>query len=143
MNYDLSLVVIIYFINIVLYFLTFSWIIMMEKENCTCSADWRRNYIKYYLISIVLYIIIMIIHTLVFNNRYAYIFTLLNYWFLVSELIFISIVFVYIKDLIKKRCECSKSINRDITLIYTVTDGIIIVSSVLLAIIIAVYKFIS
>ena len=85
----------------------------------------------------------MIIHTLVFNNRYAYIFTLLNYWFLVSELIFISIVFVYIKDLIKKRCECSKSINRDITLIYTVTDGIIIVSSVLLAIIIAVYKFIS
>ncbi len=143
MNYDLSLVIIIYFINIVLYFLTFSWIIMMEKENCTCSADWRRNYIKYYLISIVVYIVIMIIHTVFFNNCYEYIFRLLNYWFLVSELIFISIVFVYIRDLIKKRCECSKSINRDITLIYTVTDGIIIVSSVLLALIIAVTKFIS
>jgi hypothetical protein len=143
MNYDLSLVVIIYFINIVLYFLTFSWIIMMEKENCTCSADWKRNYIKYYLISIVAYIIIMIIHTLIFNNRYGNIFILLNYGFLISELIFISIVFIYIKDLIKKRCECSKSINRDITLIYTVTDGIIIISSILLTIIIAVYRFIS
>jgi len=116
---------------------------MMEKENCTCSADWRRNYIKYYLISIVVYIVIMFMHALLFKNKYEYIFRMLNYWFLVSELIFISIVFLYIRDLIKKRCECSKSINRDITLIYTVTDGIIIICSILLALIITVTKFIS
>ena len=143
MNYDLSLVIIIYFINIVLYFLTFSWIIMMEKENCKCSADWKRTYIKYYLLSMIIFIIILFVHMLVFNNMYENIFEYVKYVFLLSELVFITIVFIYIRDLIKKRCECSNSIARDITLIYTITDGIIIILSLLLASIIGIFKFIS
>jgi hypothetical protein len=143
MNYDLSLVIIIYFINIVLYFLTFSWIIMMEKEKCACSADWKRDYIKYYLMSMIMFILLMFVHTLVFSNRYEYIFQYVKYVFLLSELVFIAIVFIYIRDLIRKRCECSNSIARDITLIYTITDGIIIILSLLLASIIGIFRFIS
>jgi hypothetical protein len=116
---------------------------MMEKENCKCSADWKRTYIKYYLLSMIIFIIILFVHMLVFNNRYENIFEYVKYVFLLSELVFITIVFIYIRDLIKKRCECSNSIARDITLIYTITDGIIIILSLLLASIIGIFKFIS
>ena len=143
MVYDTSLVIITYFINIVLYFITFSWIIMMEKQNCECSADWRRDFIKYYLVCIVIFIMASLINIFFLNNKFNVIFNYLKYVFLLSEIVFITIVFLYIRDLIKKRCECSRSVERDITLIYTVVDGVIIIATFILLVVIGIYKTIS
>jgi Na+/H+-translocating membrane pyrophosphatase len=132
MIYDLSLIIITYFINVVLYFITFSWIIMMEKQDCECSVDWRRDFIKYYLICVIVFIIASFAHIFFLNNRYHKIFDSLRYIFLLSEIVFVTVVFLYIRDLIKKRCECSAGMERDVTLIYSVVDGVLIIATIIL-----------
>jgi hypothetical protein len=38
-----------------------SWIIDLEKKGCQCTADWRRQYLKYwYMFSIALTVFIMV-----------------------------------------------------------------------------------
>jgi hypothetical protein len=97
-----SLITTIYIINVVLYFLSFSWIIMQNKHHCNCSKNWKYDFIKYYLIFLTILIALMIFNIIpkIFNNTIKYI-------IMISEIIYISIIFLYIRDLIKKRCSCS------------------------------------
>lgn len=97
-----SLLTTIYIINIVLYFLSFSWIIMQNKQHCNCTKNWKHIFIKFYLISLTFILLLMILGMIpdVLHNTITYIIMFL-------EIIYISIIFLYIKDLIKKRCTCS------------------------------------
>lgn len=116
---------------------------MMEKQDCQCSVDWRRDFIKYYLICVIIFIFASFAHIFLLNNKYNSIFDTLRYIFLISEIVFVTVVFLYIRDLIKKRCECSAGVERDVTLIYTVVDGVLIIATVILLFAIGVYKLIS
>jgi len=148
---DLTLLVTIYLINIVLYFITFSWIIMMEKGHCECSNNWKRTFIKVYIISMICFIFITCIFYLAqymnyfteLTSKYENILNILKYFVLVAEIIFVAIVFIYIRDLIKNKCSCSESLNRDITLVYSTVDGVIMILSLVLIIIIGIYQIIS
>ena len=138
-NFDLALITFIYSINIILYFITFSWIIILEKYKCDCSKDWKREFIKYFILVLILYILISIISNFIstpLNSILEYI----KYVVYIGELFFIVITFIYIQELIKNKCECSNMMQRDITLVYTIVDGIIIILSLILAFCITVYK---
>ena len=145
---DLTLLITIYLINIVLYFITFSWIIMMEKGQCECSNNWKRTFIKVYIITMICFIFISCLfywsqymnYFTELTTKYENILNILKYVFLVVEIIFVAIVFIYIRDLIKTKCNCSESINRDITLVYSTVDGVIMLLSLVLIIIMGLYQ---
>lgn len=136
---DINLFITIYMINIVLYFITFTWIVMLEKNKCACSMNWKRDFIKYYLIFMVTF---MILYTLfvIFLQKYVYLLENAKYIIFILQLLYIGIVFVYIRDLITNKCECSDMIHRDITQIYNTLDIISIILSLLFFIIIAITK---
>lgn len=130
---DLGFLVTLYFINVVLYFVTFSWMVMLEKSNCECGENWKRNYIKYYIV--IMFFIICAIALTFITNITTYsddVFTYVKYAMLLAEIIFVVIVFLNMRDLIKKGCNCQKDKNAKI---YDNIDIIICISSIAIALI--------
>lgn len=85
----------LYIINIVIYFLTTSWLVLYDKHRCTCSKTWYQMYMR-------IWIIYMVFHILLNKNMY------LDYALMVGQLIFVVISLVYIQDIIKNKCKCSQ-----------------------------------
>lgn len=141
---DLLLIFTVYIINIILYFITFSWIVLLEKNKCECSKNWKRDFIKYYIMTMILFVVSYGIYEIMSANKivnnYDFIFDFLRNLMLISEIGFVAIVFVYIRDLIKNRCKCSESPNRDISLFYSTVDLIIFTITGVMAFAFMIYK---
>jgi predicted benzoate:H+ symporter BenE len=77
-----------------------SWINKLEKK-CECSADWRREYIKYYAIILVVFgVVRALMPTFVKNVPLLMILAL-------AGLVNLGSILSYIPDLKKKQCECA------------------------------------
>jgi len=134
---------VIYIIDIILYFVTFSWIVLLEKNKCNCSSNWKRYFIKYYIIfilTIILFVIILQFLPKHITVRYSKYIHSIGMFILLTELIYVCVVFIYIKDLINNNCKCSDMPQRDITLLYSVTDIVIFVVSLIYAISLIIYR---
>lgn len=96
------------FITIILWTYIFSYILKLEKIGCECALDWRRTFIKYY---IVLVIVIAMCKIFGIFEKIPIIFRLAVS---VGTLAFIIITYKYVHDLKKKKCECSRELARDV-----------------------------
>lgn len=87
-------------------------------------------------------IIFMIIYCYVVMiwPKYVYMFENVKYIIFVLEILYIGIVFVYIRDLITNKCDCSDMIQRDMTQIYNTLDIISIILSLVFFMILAITK---
>ena len=86
------------------------YITKLEKIGCECSNDWKRSYIKYYILIILLFIILRLFSFWNFKTVPAILLTLE----ILASIIFVIIVYHYVHDLKKKKCECSVDLARDI-----------------------------
>lgn len=135
---DLDFLVTLYFINVVLYFITFSWMVMLDKSKCVCGKNWRWTFIKYFIV-----VMFSIICTIAFiftanvSTNTDDIFSYLKYGILIAEIIFVAIVFLNVRDLIKKGCNCQK-VESD--LVYDSVDIGICILSILMALILIIKK---
>jgi len=76
-----------------------SWINKLEKK-CECSADWRREYIKYYAIILIVYGLAGAAKLQVKNVPVLVILGL-------AGLVNLGSILSYIPDLKKKQCDCA------------------------------------
>ena len=76
-----------------------SWINKLERK-CKCSEDWRRDYIKYY--SIIL-IVISLLSASGFHLKNVPIFVVIG----LAGLVNLGSILSYIPDLKKKQCDCA------------------------------------
>ena len=90
---------------IILYTYVFMYIRELEKTGCECSRDWKRDFIYLYVCIFIPFVIIRIFHVLP-----GVITSLLG----ALTIAFIIIVFLYIHELKKKKCECSVSDTRKV-----------------------------
>lgn len=95
-------------LGVALWSYIFVYILKLEKIGCECALDWRRTFIQYYIIVLVL----------VALSQIANIFTTLpiivKICLLFGSIAFITITFLYVRDLKKKKCECSDETARDV-----------------------------
>lgn len=91
-------------IAIVLWLFILYYITNLEMIGCKCALDWRQQFIKYYIV----YLLLMMIFTI--PNAPPVILTL---HFIIS-ISFILIAYHYIHDLKNKKCKCSESVARDV-----------------------------
>lgn len=82
-----------------------NYVIRLENIGCDCSKNWKRDYIKYYLLVIIPIMILRLFVSLP---------VALASLTLVFGLTFVFVVFAYIQELRKKKCECSEAPIRDI-----------------------------
>ena len=124
MNYLHSLVNVLY---IVAWVFIFSYILKLEKTGCECSKGWRRDFIKYYIA----FIIVMAMATIAgLVNKQKMPTALLTLQFVVA-VFFIGVVYQYIHDLRKQKCECSEHMARDVLEIVNYVQIFLIVFTIL------------
>jgi hypothetical protein len=79
-----------------------SWINKLERK-CECSADWRREYIKYYsILSIILVFANMFIPLFLAQQKTAILLVIG-----LAGLVNLASILSYIPDLKKKQCDCA------------------------------------
>lgn len=76
-----------------------SWINKLEKK-CECSADWRRDFIKYYSFILILVSLLAVAKIQIKNAPVMVLLGLVGLVNVVS-------VLTYIPDLKKKQCDCA------------------------------------
>jgi hypothetical protein len=136
-NNDLQLIFTLYVINIILYFITFSWIVLLEKNKCDCGKNWKRDFIKYYILAMIVFTLMCAIYEKMASynmvNNYDFIFDKLWYILFVSQIVFVTVVFIYIRDLIKNKCKCEESNSREVSSLYSFIDMLIFIITCIMA----------
>lgn len=121
------LIIFAYIIKIILGLSIIYWLDNLEKKNCKCSEDIKRSYIKNW------WIILIIWNTIVFGNelinvdfRKNAVFNVMAFIVGFINLIFVFISLVYINNLRKIKCKCSKAFGRDLLYAYNIITIILL-----------------
>lgn len=120
----------IYVVYIVLWGYILSYIVKLEKTGCPCSKDWRREFIKYYLVFMLLLIILRMFEMYSPTSMPPILMTLQ----FVLSVGFVMVVYHYIHDLKQKKCACSESMARDILEIVNYIQVFLVVVSLVMMI---------
>ena len=80
------------------------WIWKLEKTGCACSKDWRRDFIMYWMIIYTLFVLLPIILIKYGMKRLAQVISMIMF---ILGLIFIVVVFQYVRKLKEIKCKCA------------------------------------
>jgi hypothetical protein len=139
MEDNFSFIMILYIVDVILYIISFAWIIMCNKLECGCLSETKINMIRGYLVFLSVLVLLSGIQSFapplinsVIMSPYV------KYFVMLSQLIYIVVVFVFLQDIIRKRCEC----NNYNKLIYNNMDLGIIVFFLVVLVYTTILKFI-
>jgi len=123
-------------ISIIVCLIFISYIYKLETESppCTCSYSWKRDYIKYYLIVGIIINVISLVNPLLY-----YQIPYLSGTIGIFGLIFIFVIISYIRELNRKKCNCSKNWKRTFMGVYAYLTAIIILISIIITLFTIVY----
>ena len=100
------------FIGIVANVIILLYVLELEKENCACSENWKRDYIKYWSIIVIISTVIGLLMPSLLDPKKIMINSLHKLYFGISILagLFytITLIVYYIQLNNKKKCVCSK-----------------------------------
>lgn len=117
MNKNLEINQTFYYIIVsIVNFFIFSYIHYLEKNNCQCSKDWKRTFVKVVSIIIPLLLIAMITSSLALNNQKLALSILILYSLL--SMVYTVVIISYFVKL--NKCKCAEGFRRYF-LIYPLT----------------------
>ena len=101
------------FINVLFYAAGLRWILDMEKYQCKCSEDRRRDFMKFYLMGGIAYSLVTILsifkkELLVFLARHV------APLFFAASIAYSAVALSYFVDIKHKDCRCSMGPQREI-----------------------------
>lgn len=91
---------------IVLWGFVFMYVRELENIDCKCADDWRKYVIQYFSLVIILVVVLTMFGINIFN--------IWGMMYMLLYVGFVIIVFTYIHDLKKKKCECSEATTRNV-----------------------------
>ncbi len=103
-----------------------NYIFRLETMGCECAKDWRRDYIQYYLIFMVIYILVQF-WLLMKDDMSSFVtFTVaMNLIMFVLGILFVVFALQYVHKLKVAKCECSEDFARDVLQIVAIIDAIV------------------
>lgn len=110
----------------------------LEKIGCVCSDDYRRTYIKYYLVVVIVYGLAVAIFDAFRSPSAVVPAAFVNVWFAVSSVMWVaSVVYLvlawqYTKRLTVDKCECADGIELQVWRIFVIFQTSVLVASVIL-----------
>ena len=120
------------------------WIFNLEKIECKCSEDYRRDYVKYYIMMYIIINPIMFVYStyvMIYNKEYNFSILMTMVRLILMTLFLVNLVFSieYIQKLKNDKCGCSEDQKREIYSIYnwirvgllSLTAFVILMSSII------------
>ena len=94
-------------INIFFYGLALSWVLNLQTKECECSANWRRDYLKYYFMAVILFQAMLLMHNKDLTKMLAGPIG-------IASLFYLYVTITYVRDLERKDCACTSGHQRTI-----------------------------
>lgn len=95
------------------------WINTLQKKQCECSQDWRRDFIKYYAIAA------LVVQGLLLLNQGIPKPALMLLG--LASLTFIGVTISYVMSQRKKQCGCSSGTEESLLFWFAVIQGILVI----------------
>jgi hypothetical protein len=144
-NFGLSYVtkVLYSIITIVLLIVIYSYLISLENKGCKCAISSNINFIKGFTIFAIVYLIFtgLVSDQVIFDNFGSSIVIVNKFVDLIFALVFIYYlyeVFKYTRALVREKCKCSEDNRREIIMIGSIIEFVLIFILFVLNIIIVV-----
>lgn len=123
--------VIIKLITIILFGLTYVYIVNLENKGCKCAQTHDSNFIKSFsLFGMIFLIIVMFIpHKLIYKTMGPTLSILINsieIFFLLVSVYWFYVTYRYTRYLVNEKCKCSDDMRREIIMIGSLIEFIII-----------------
>lgn len=94
------------------------WLVRLEKNDCECSTDWRRTFMKYYYVLVLLNAVLVLVGTRL-SVSYVNFMVGISFLFILSAL-------SYIYKLRDTGCDCSKSRQRNLIYVFSVLQALLL-----------------
>lgn len=105
-------------IAVVINLLILNYLLKLEKIGCECAMDWKRNYIMFFTVLSILYLMIA---PVISESAMPFVQTV----FIVLAVMNMVYVVQYVHRLKKTKCECSESIIREVMFIVAIINAIL------------------
>jgi hypothetical protein len=92
-----------------------NFVLKLERKQCECSRDIRRDIIKHYSVVLIALSLLMIVVPKKSPLLVNYVLPLTG----LLNLVYIGVVVSYVHNLVNKKCECSGTWGRDIMYYYS------------------------
>jgi len=138
---SLSMHIILQLVIIVLFGVTYMYIEKMEKAGCECALHPYRDFIKYFPIFAVLYLVLTLFNPLFIMKKpsFAPILAILNTIYTIGAFVFFIMAIRYINFLVSEKCKCSDDVRREIVYYWSIVHVAIIALGLLLVILNAIF----
>ena len=121
-------------VSLALYIVALTYIQKLENINCPCSNHPYRKWIKAFLVFSILFVgVNMFVPLMTYNSRnpmVALALTLLVFAFVVISLVFVYMAIIYIRFLVREKCNCSVDIRRNVIYIWSILLVVILLIGV-------------
>lgn len=126
-------------INMLLILIFFNYINGLEQEDCICSEDWRRDFIKYYTGGLILRIILFNIINNYKLPLLGLIFNTITFAVNLLGFVYIWCLYTYSRKLKKEKCACSNTKGREIMANYS----LVVMSMFLVLLVLYLFRIVS
>ena len=92
-----------------------NFVLKLERKQCECSRDVRRDIIKYYSVVLIVFSLLMKVVPKKSPLLVKYVLPLAG----LLNLVYIGVVVSYVHKLVNKKCECSGTWGRDVMYYYS------------------------
>lgn len=136
----LSMHIILQLVMIALFAVAYSYIDKMEKAGCDCAMHPYRNYIKYFPIFAMVYLVLTLLNPVFMRRNAALAFALkiAQILFTVGAFVFFILAIKYINYLVQEKCKCSEDVRREIVFYWSIVHVALIALGLLFVIVGAV-----
>jgi hypothetical protein len=88
-------------VNILFYGLALLWITRLESSGCECSRDWRRDYMKYFFLAVILFQAVLL------TGVSKDLIKLMGGPIGVASLVYLYVTITYVQGLRRSGCACA------------------------------------
>lgn len=114
-------------VGVIISVLIFKYVYDLEEEKCVCSKDWKRTYIKYFSVLLIITGLLGMagltsdVVLLKSNKLILFLVVLLSVLIFIGSIVYLYALYMFSHDLIKhKECPCSESHLRTFTYYYSI-----------------------
>lgn len=118
----------------------FLYILEIEKEDCECSRNWKRDFAKYFSVVVMIFCLLVILFK---DQLKSVAFALVLRLYSLVAFAYAVIVLVYFTQLVVNKCECSKDWKRALLLYPVLSIPFAIIVSVVFLMVLGKKDFVA
>lgn len=135
--------VILNFLIFLLLIAAYTYIIKLEQMGCECAEHKNKNFIKNFSLFAIIFLLIItfipidsIINSL--GSAVAGLFALITFIFYITCVVYFFMVLNYTRFLVNEKCKCSEDIRREIIMVGSIIEIVLIMLILLTALILPI-----